>query len=438
MGESDGCFKFASISLEWPLKRILGIKAFFGKLERRREIKLRKYQFLFLLLCCSVTAILFLNFIGIGYLIYLFKPSSAMGSLKGVWQLRNSGKDILKDQRWIDLTMKVTDQFGEPAVNYRLAIIFTYVGWYEGLLPDIAFYRRVRYEVQTDENGEIRLRPFFHRKACDVDFEEIDKEKYLFRYLDNIKVRNIFKNKGGMTLSEIDPEGKGQYVELRVLRHDPPAKSKVYNPKMKIGKDGHLEGFEAKDENVFTLNIEGNELKEGEGEGDIILKIKNLERVCKTYQEREKIRGGTDVNFDERAEWSLTIIGLRNVLIRQKDIEIPTYAPLGEYKRKIIYNLAHCYLFSSWSADKLKKEGWGSIANPELDLPPYASSMEEEEYKVVVGNGIERSFYLKGIEGRDYGILTIWISIDLLKSKFQIRAEGYYNPDGTNNLWKEN
>ena len=295
-----------------------------------------------------------------------------------------------------------------------------------------------KFYIKTDGHGIAHLKPFFLRKGYGMAFEEVDRSRFVFASGNNMKFQNgSISAKGSATLKWIDPEGKGQYIELKVIRHDPPAKLVTYRPKLKIRQDGHYEGFEAKDENVFTLDIARNKFHEGISDGDVVLTVRNLKTVFEAYKKKKEIKGWVEEDFDKSSEWSFVIEGRGNTAIKQKDPEIPTYAPLEGYKKRLTYDLAHCYLFSTRAAEELKKEGWGSISDPEANLLPIRSSLEEDEYQVIAGNQFERAFYLCNIGGKYYGIVHIRIFTDLINGTLQIQPEGYYNPDGSNNLWRE-
>jgi len=351
-------------------------------------------------------------------------------------------KDLFstKDIRPIHLKIKVEDQFAEVVPDYEFKVQLGYRHWYFWIFPhpSLAGGNKI-VKLKTNKNGIAKLSYLFKKAYRMQILEDDDREKYAFGKIEGrvtditgkIRTRAFYDESTLWSL--LNP--KSQEMILHVLRHDPSAKLASYEPELKVKKDGHLEGYEAKDENSFTLDIIRNKFFEGKSDGDVLLTIKYLRTVFEAYKKKSSVKGGNEGDYDPSAEWNLIIEGQGNVVIQQKDPEIATYAPSQGYKKRITYDLAHCYLFSTNAAEELNKVGWGSISNPEANLLPSKSTADEDEYKVVVGNQFRRDFYLKNIGKGYYGVLSINIDTDLVNGKIMVRPECRYNPDGTNNLW---
>lgn len=380
----------------------------------------------------ALSILLFELFYSVGLGLYVFFPKA-----------RKSYKEILIDHRKVALHLKVVDQYGEPASNYQIKICYEYSPWYHRFLYLHSLYKTKDYVLMTDKKGEIKFTPFFFRKAYSMRFEEIDQTKYVFRKSKYLKFRNQeISSIGGATLSWIDPEGKGQHIELRVLRHGPAANLKVYKPKMKRGKDGKIESIEAKDENVFTLDIENNEIKEGEGEGDILITAKNMNKVIKSYREHfieidwakrkeyeKSLNNWSIEDFEKERVWEVEVIGRNGWQIQPADAEVITYAPEEGYKKALTYKIFYTIGIESFE-EKFKGVGWQKVTDEGIEVPN-EENKEEAKYKVI-GGFSPRCFYLRN--GNKYGIMEINLGWNNWEGKIIVSAEGLFNWE-SNNLW---
>jgi hypothetical protein len=404
----------------------------------------KKYGKPVIIISSTIVLVFLMNYIGIGFFFYALLGKE--GFVPSFVKLRQSFRESVRDERRINLTLKVIDQFGKEVPDYKLAVKIDYTRWYYGLLPVTAMGGKHQFYIKTDGCGIANLKPFFLRKGYDMAFEEVDGSRFVFASGNNMKFQNgSISAKGSATLKWIDPEGKGQYIELKVIRHDPPAKLVTYRPKLKIRQDGHYEGFEAKDENVFTLDFEKNNLLEGNSNGDILLTIKGFNKIIGYYRQvltnkrpyeleeyGKAISTCSDEEFAKNWVWTVEIEGLKGRLLQPTDNEILAYAPLEGYKRRLFYQIAYLRGPTEQFEQRLKGQGWTILTNETVEKP---SEVDDEYNKYKVIGGFSRVFFVKSPKdkGNCYGVLYIYISWNE-NGNMILQTEGLFNPE-SNNLW---
>ena len=129
-----------------------------------------------------------LNFIGVGFLFYPHLPN-----------LRKDFVEARREQRPVQLTIKATDQYGEPATGYKVKVALHYTSWYFGLFPHWSQHSS-SYIVTTNELGIGKLSPWC-RKALFVEFKEVDTSCYVFPNGKHDPYKMSFNNDPGGCLS---------------------------------------------------------------------------------------------------------------------------------------------------------------------------------------------------------------------------------------------
>ncbi|MGA9750624.1 MAG: hypothetical protein WBS54_02430 [Acidobacteriota bacterium] len=329
----------------------------------------------------------------------------------------------VKEQRPVHLVIRATDQFGSPAVGFPVEIEMWWMSRYFWIFPLLARHQSSCL-VKTDQNGVAKL-SFSMRRVATVQFREGNTACYIFPEGKNNPYDLSFNNnpRGLFAMKQLDR--KGQVIDMKVLRHDAPAKLTPYRPEIPGQTIGtSAQGIDALDENVFTLDVTGNRFLRGRQEGDVVLTITNAEEACKAAQARLM----HESTFQGWVPLQVTLESQRGTELQQADMQIVTFAPKEGYKQSIVYQM---------TIEKAPPSGWPRAESPEDWYKLLESTPAEARYQVMFGaGGIDRGIFLRGPNASWYGILHIMVNLQPGESKLLVRTSGAYNPDGSTNLWK--
>lgn len=333
--------------------------------------------------------------------------------------------EMKKQEVPINIRLVVTDQFGEPAPGYKLALQIDHIAWYYWILP-MGGYSGTRYMVKTDDKGVARLHPWF-RKGLSIRLEEVQSQNFILPGNAEELGNPLFRDRPiGASVDLLDLGRDEQVIPLHVLKHGSAIKPAPYDPEYPKRMGGG-DGFEveATDTNIFTLDLANNKLVVGTGEGTLRVTVTNAKRACALYRTKP-----WDLHEKyEPTEWSVLFEGLNNAKVLDAAGVVPIFAPSTGYENQLLYRVC---VGPDPSATAVAFTGGieriGPLKMVETGGTVYLSR--------TIGS-LGRTFYIKNEHPPYYGYIQIDVDLNLSnEGTVLIRTSGFYNPDGSTNLWR--
>jgi hypothetical protein len=398
-----------------------------------------------------------------------------MLALIGAWWLHNellysqALRDLQKERRSqvpLNVVIVVKDQFGQPAAGVNITLKWNYVSWYYRVFPRFARHWSKK-TVRTDSAGVARLHPLF-AGAQYMDFEPAKNTEYI-QYFAGF-VGDPLENAPGveadrakvafaspMDRPDAQIEGNparerkaASYEELaRWVLIDSTRNYERYDPgyghllaaaglteqrftliAWRHGESARLNYLgsdqqsalraeeDAADENRFTIDLNNNRFVEGRLSEGILVTVKNAKAVPALLE-------GERLEHQVSGEWDIIFEGQGGIELQESGRAV-CYAPREGYKKKITYRIA---IAKNDPADAT------AVFNDQERCMPLVEEAEKEVYYLCggVSRGITRGFFVKSATPPYYGWIAVECHAD--EGKLRIRVIGFYNPDGSTNLW---
>jgi hypothetical protein len=239
-------------------------------------------------------------------------------------------------QQRVQFTLRVVDQYGEPAPDFHFKVQLVCIRPYVFLFPMSATARHI-YDVKTDANGIMTFHTYW-RRASEVKFVEDNKHsQYVLRqWTDHEKswngdpVANAFE--GGVRPSPLRNSEKA--LSLIVLRHGPIVQHKwIRLEKTLTGPEGVV----GKDKDLFTLSVHLAEerIDLGDTPGDFTIEIKGGLLAYEHWRQRFTKRDDKTV----WENWGVTLRAAPGVGILGAPFDLITEAPEKGYWHTVLYDM---------------------------------------------------------------------------------------------------
>jgi hypothetical protein len=404
-----------------------------------------------------------------------------MLALVGAWWLHNELlypqglREIQKERRSqvpLNVVIVVKDQFGQPAEGFSVTVRLWYVSWYYRIFPRLSRHWP-RYTITTDKAGVARLHHLFGSVES-IRFEPAKNAQYIQYFarfvgdpleaapgkqvdratiapappMDITSPTNTLKPVLDWPVARTTKETAYEELARWVLidstrdygRYDPI--STVYLAKVgsreqrftliawRHGESARLNYLgsdqqsalraeeDAADENRFTIDLNNNRFVEGRLSEGILVTVKNAKAVPALLE-------GERLEHQVSGEWDIIFEGQGGIELQESGRAV-CYAPREGYKKKITYRIA---IAKNDPADAT------AVFNDQERCMPLVEEAEKEVYYLCggVSRGITRGFFVKSATPPYYGWIAVECHAD--EGKLRIRVIGFYNPDGSTNLW---